>query len=90
MYGSCPTPCAPSRGFLTLFGEYNKYVLRRLGGVARHLMAAASRSLLFALLFYPGTLLFVLDGDRRRRRSARAPMLRVVYGWAHFHHWLAA
>ena len=22
-------------------------------------------------------------------RSARPPMLRVVYGWAHFHHWLA-
>ena len=45
------------------------------------------RSALFALLFYPGTLGFVLTvfvtapfGDR--------PVQRVVHGWSAFHHWL--
>ena len=45
---------------MTLFGEYNKYVLRRIAMWLRHLMAAI-RSALFALLFYPGTLLYVLS-----------------------------
>ena len=46
------------------------------------------RSLLFALLFYPGTLLYVLTviavapiGDR--------PVQAVVHAWSAFHHWLA-
>jgi 1-acyl-sn-glycerol-3-phosphate acyltransferase len=45
------------------------------------------RSLLFALLFYPGTLVFVLGvillspfGDR--------PVRAVVHGWSNYHHWL--
>lgn len=45
------------------------------------------RSILFLLLFYPGTLLYVLTvilvspiGD--------APVQAVVHGWAKFHHWL--
>jgi 1-acyl-sn-glycerol-3-phosphate acyltransferase len=46
------------------------------------------RSLLFSLIFYPGTLVFVLLGIVAGAISTPA-MLRVVYGWAHFHHWLA-
>ena len=46
------------------------------------------RSLLFTLIFYPGTLLFVLAGIVAGAVGT-LPMLRVVYGWAHFHHWLA-
>jgi 1-acyl-sn-glycerol-3-phosphate acyltransferase len=46
------------------------------------------RALLFALIFYPGTLVFVLLGIVAGAVGT-APMLRVVYGWAHFHHWLA-
>jgi 1-acyl-sn-glycerol-3-phosphate acyltransferase len=45
------------------------------------------RSLLFVLLFYPDTLLYVLTviavspfGD--------APVQSVVHGWSQFHHWL--
>jgi 1-acyl-sn-glycerol-3-phosphate acyltransferase len=45
------------------------------------------RSLLFSLLFYPGTLLYVLTviavapiGDR--------PVQAVVHAWSAFHHWL--
>src|SRR5688500_4074672 len=45
------------------------------------------RSLLFSLLFYPGTLLYVLGviavapiGDR--------PVQAVVHAWSAFHHWL--
>ena len=48
---------------------------------------ALARSLLFALIFYPGTLLFVLAiiaatpfGDR--------PVRRLVHRWALFHYWL--
>jgi len=48
---------------------------------------ALIRSLLFVLLFYPGTLLYVLAviavspiGDR--------PVRSVVHGWSAFHHWL--
>lgn len=47
----------------------------------------ALRSALFALLFYPGTLLYVLTviavspiGD--------APVQRVVHAWSSFHNWL--
>lgn len=46
------------------------------------------RALLFSLIFYPGTLLFVLLGIVAGAIGT-APMLKVVYGWAHFHHWLA-
>ncbi len=46
------------------------------------------RSLLFSLLFYPGTLVIVVAGILAGFFSTRA-MLNVVYGWAHFHHWLA-
>lgn len=46
------------------------------------------RSLLFSLSFYPGTLLFVVCGIVAGFASTPA-MLKVVYGWAHFHHWLA-
>ena len=45
------------------------------------------RSLLFVLLFYPGTLFYVLSviavspiGDR--------PVQAVVHGWSRYHHWL--
>jgi len=45
------------------------------------------RSLLFALLFYPGTLVYVLGviilsplGDR--------PVRATVHGWSDYHHWL--
>ena len=48
---------------------------------------ASLRSLLFVLLFYPGTLLYVLAviavsplGD--------APVQAVVHAWSEFHHWL--
>lgn len=48
---------------------------------------ALVRSLLFALLFYPGTLIYVLGviffsplGDR--------VVQRIVHGWSDFHHWL--
>ena len=46
------------------------------------------RSLLFSLLFYPGTLLFVLAGIVAGAISTPL-MLRVIYGWSHFNHWLA-
>ena len=42
------------------------------------------RSLLFALIFYPGTLLFVLAG-LAASAFGTAPTRRVVYGWADFH-----
>src|SRR5215203_4636160 len=48
---------------------------------------ALIRSLLFSLLFYPGTLVYVLGvilvspfGDR--------PVQATVHGWSNFHHWL--
>lgn len=48
---------------------------------------ALVRSLFFTLLFYPGTLVYVLGvilvsplGDR--------PVQAVVHGWSNFHHWL--
>ena len=46
------------------------------------------RSLLFSLIFYPGTLGFVLAGIVAGAIGTPA-MLWVVTGWAHFHHWLA-
>jgi 1-acyl-sn-glycerol-3-phosphate acyltransferase len=46
------------------------------------------RALLFLLLFYPGTVLFIFAGLSAGLVSSPA-MLDVVHGWARFHHWLA-
>ena len=46
------------------------------------------RSGLFSLIFYPGTLLFVVLGIAAGAISTPA-MLKTVYGWSHFNHWLA-
>ena len=48
----------------------------------------AIRSLLFALIFYPGTLLFVLAGIGASVIGTPA-MLGVIRRWAGFHHWVA-
>ena len=60
--------------FLTLFGEYNKYLLRRRRGLGRPLMALL-RSLLYAAIFYPATVTLGPGGHRRelfgRRSDAR-------------------
>jgi 1-acyl-sn-glycerol-3-phosphate acyltransferase len=47
----------------------------------------AVRSLLFALLFYPGTLLYVL-GVIAVSPLGDAPVQAVVHGWSKFHHLL--
>jgi 1-acyl-sn-glycerol-3-phosphate acyltransferase len=49
---------------------------------------AALRSLLYALLFYPGTLLWVLAGMVASLIGPR-PTLWIVLHWVRFHHWLA-
>ena len=48
----------------------------------------ALRSLVYALIFYPATLLFVLAGIAATAMGTQ-PTRAVVHGWAHFHHWLA-
>ena len=48
---------------------------------------AAVRSILFALLFYPATLLFVLATILVSPLGSR-PVQTVVRGWAEVHHWL--
>ena len=48
---------------------------------------ALVRSLLFAAIFYPGTVLFVLAGVVASR-FGRRPTLKVVLSWVDFHHWL--
>lgn len=45
------------------------------------------RSLLFALLFYPGTLLYVLTVIVLSPLGEK-PVRTVVHGWSAFHHWL--
>jgi 1-acyl-sn-glycerol-3-phosphate acyltransferase len=45
------------------------------------------RSLLFAVLFYPGTVVFVLCG-MAASLFGPAPTMAVVEGWAAYHHWL--
>ncbi|MEO6582223.1 MAG: lysophospholipid acyltransferase family protein, partial [Sphingomicrobium sp.] len=55
--------------------------------MARYLMPLI-RSLLFSLIFYLGTLGFVILGIVAGAISTQV-MLRVINGWAHFHHWLA-
>jgi len=47
------------------------------------------RALFFSLIFYPGTLLFVIAGLVAGLLS-RPAMLAVVHAWARFHHSLAA
>ena len=48
----------------------------------------AARALLFALIFYPATLLFATFGLAAGLVSQRG-MRSAVHGWARFHHWLA-
>ena len=48
---------------------------------------ALIRSLLFMLLFYPGTLIYVLTVIAVSPFGT-APVRRVVHGWSDFHHWL--
>ena len=50
-------------------------------------MIAVLRSLLYAVIFYPGTVLFVLTGIGSLLVGSRAT-LAVVLGWVDFHHWL--
>lgn len=49
---------------------------------------AVPRSLLYALLFYPGTLMFVVIGIIASFFGRRAT-LAIVLAWVDFHHWLA-
>lgn len=51
-------------------------------------MNAIIRSLLYAGIFYPGTVLWVLAGIGSLLFGRRAT-LAVVVGWVDFHHWLA-
>jgi 1-acyl-sn-glycerol-3-phosphate acyltransferase len=48
---------------------------------------AALRSILFFLLFYPGTLLYVLTVIAVSPLGT-PPVRRLVHGWSDFHHWL--
>jgi len=48
---------------------------------------ATLRSLLFFLLFYPGTLIYVL-AVIAVSPIGTPPVRRVVHGWSDFHHWL--
>lgn len=50
---------------------------------------AVLRSALFALIFYPGSVLFVLAALPAAMMGKR-PLLRVVHGWVSYHHWCAA
>jgi 1-acyl-sn-glycerol-3-phosphate acyltransferase len=49
---------------------------------------AALRSLLYAAIFYPATVLWVLVGVPASL-FGRGPTLAIVRSWADFHHWLA-
>ena len=68
--GSCRTRVRSEPSFLTLFGEYNKYVLRRARGVGRHLMAAAAVAALRGAVL-PGDL--AVGACRHRRQPVRPP-----------------
>ncbi|MFL6736079.1 MAG: lysophospholipid acyltransferase family protein [Sphingomonas sp.] len=48
----------------------------------------ALRSLLYAAIFYPATVLWVLTG-LAATLIGRKPPLSIVLGWADFHNWLA-
>ena len=49
---------------------------------------AVLRSLLYAAMFYGGTVIWVLAGIAAMP-FGRRPTLAVVLGWADYHHWLA-
>jgi 1-acyl-sn-glycerol-3-phosphate acyltransferase len=49
---------------------------------------AVARSLLYAAIFYPATVLWVLIGGVAAL-FGRRPTLAVVLSWVEFHHWLA-
>ncbi|MFL6752404.1 MAG: lysophospholipid acyltransferase family protein [Sphingomicrobium sp.] len=51
-------------------------------------MTALLRSLLYAAIFYPATVLWVVAGSALSLLG-RGPTLNVVLGWVDFHHWLA-
>jgi 1-acyl-sn-glycerol-3-phosphate acyltransferase len=51
-------------------------------------LISLARSLLYAAIFYPATVLWVLIGVLPSLVSRRA-MFAVVLGWVDFHHWLA-
>ena len=51
-------------------------------------LTAVLRSLLYAAVFYPVTVLWVLVGVPASL-FGRAPTLAIVLGWCDFHHWLA-
>jgi len=51
-------------------------------------LISAARSLLYAMLFYPATLLWVLAGIVASL-FGRRPTLAVVLSWADLHHWLS-
>ena len=50
-------------------------------------MIAALRSTLFALLFYPGTLVYVL-GVIIFSPLGNGPVRTIVHGWTNYHYWL--
>lgn len=50
-------------------------------------MIAALRSTLFALLFYPGTLIYVL-GVIIFSPLGNGPVRAIVHGWTNYHYWL--
>lgn len=50
-------------------------------------MTAAARSLLYAAIFYPATVLWVLAG-LVATLMGRKPTLAVVLSWVELHHWL--
>ena len=54
--------------------------------MGRHLIAVP-RSLLFAAIFYPATVLWVLAGTVASI-FGRGPTLKVVLSWVDLHHWL--
>jgi 1-acyl-sn-glycerol-3-phosphate acyltransferase len=54
--------------------------------MGRHLIAAA-RSVLFAAIFYPATVLWVLAG-MVASLFGPGPTLKVVLSWVELHHWL--
>ena len=50
-------------------------------------MIAALRSTLFAVLFYPGTLIYVL-GVIIFSPLGNGPVRAIVHGWTNYHYWL--
>jgi 1-acyl-sn-glycerol-3-phosphate acyltransferase len=52
-------------------------------------LIAVLRSLLFAAIFYPMTVLWVFAG-MAASAFGRGPTLKVVLAWVEFHHWLTA